>query len=164
MRILMMGVAALMIAACSPAETAPAAPVAEAAPVAPAMTEAEARAAVEAQNAKFSELFAAKDAAGLAAQLYTRDGSIVPPDAPDMTGPEAIATYWTGAMGAVATVKLTTVEAIPVGPGYITERTHVTLFGADGAALGGGKAVVLWKQEDGVWKMQWDGWNNGPTQ
>ncbi|MDP1632654.1 MAG: DUF4440 domain-containing protein [Caulobacter sp.] len=128
-----------------------------------AMTEAQARAIVEARNDRFEALFAADDAAGLAAQLYTRGGRLVPPDAPDMVGPEAIAAYWTGAFGAIATVKLETIEAVPVGAGYIAERTHVTLFGPDGAVLGGGKAVILWTQEDGVWKMQWDSWNNGPV-
>lgn len=128
------------------------------------MTAAEARAIVEARNDDFERLFAAKDAAGLATQMYTTGGRIVPPDAPDQVGADAIAAYWTGAMGAVGSVDLKTAEAVPAGEGYISERTHVTLYGADGAALGGGKAVILWTLEDGVWKMQWDSWNNGPVE
>jgi len=129
-----------------------------------AMTPAEARAIVEARNGDFETLFAADDAAGLATQLYTVDGRLVPPDAPDMVGPEAITAYWTGAMGVVETVDLVTDEALPVGEGYISERAYVMLYGMDGTALGGGKAVLLWTLEDGEWKIQWDAWNNGPME
>ena len=50
-----------------------------------------------------------------------------------------------------------------MGEGHIAERTHVTLFAPDGTTIGGGKAVILWTLEDGVWKMQWDSWNDGPV-
>lgn len=136
-----------------------------AAPATPAaMTLAEARAIVEARNDDFERLFAAKDPTALAREMYTAGGRIVPPDAPDQVGPDAIAAYWAGAMGAVGSVDLVTVEALPTGEGYISERTHVALFDVDGTAIGGGKAVILWTREDGVWKMQWDSWNNGPVE
>lgn len=128
------------------------------------LSDGEAREIVEARNDAFEALFAADDAAGLAQQLYTSDGRLVPPDAPDMVEADAIAAYWGGAMGVIETVDLNTVEAVAVGNDYIAERTHVTLFGADGSVLGGGKAVILWALEDGTWKMQWDSWNNGPTE
>ena len=148
--------AAMTLSGCATKDAADAAPV--------AMTAAEARAIVEARNADFERLFAAKDAAALASEMYTTGGRIVPPDAPDQVGADAIAAYWTGAMGVVGSVDLVTAEAVPTGEGYISERTHVTLYGADGAALGGGKAVILWTLEDGIWKMQWDSWNNGPVE
>lgn len=128
------------------------------------MTTDEARAIVEARNAEFEALFAADDATGIATLMYAREGRLVPPDAPDMVGVAAIAGYWTGVMTAIETVELTTAEALPVGEGYIAERTHVVIYDADGAAMGGGKAVILWTLEDGVWKMQWDGWNYGPVE
>ena len=158
MRNFMMGAAALALAGCVSVGGVTELPAPEA-----AMTAAEARAIVEGRNATFEALFAADDAAGLAG-LYTAEGWLVPPDAPDMVGAEAIEAYWTGALGMIETVDLRTVEAVPVGEGYIAERAHVTLYGADGAALGGGKAVLLWALEDGAWKMQWDSWNNGPTE
>ena len=156
------GLAVLALTGCVVVDATEAAPAAPAA-MRVAMTGAEARAIVEARNADFEALFAADDAEGLASKMYTRGGRLVPPDAPDQVGAEAIAAYWTGAMGAVETVDLVTDEAVPVGEGYIAERTHVTLYGMDGAALGGGKATILWALEDGVWKMQWDSWNNGPV-
>ncbi len=130
---------------------------------APTMSAAEAAALVQARNDDFEALFAAKDAAGLASQMYAKDGRIVPPDAPDQVGHEAIAAYWTGAMTVLGSVDLKTVEAVPAGETHISERTHVTLYAEDGTAIGGGKAVILWTQEDGVWKMQWDSWNDGPV-
>ena len=158
------GLAAMALAGCMAEQAAAptsAEPVAEAAAPA-AMSADAARAIVEARNGDFAALFAAGDAAGLASNMYTAEGRLVPPDAPDQVGPDAIAAYWTGAMGVVATVDLATVEAVPAGTGHNAERTHVTLYGADGAALGGGKAVILWTLEDGTWKMQWDSWNDGP--
>ena len=139
------------------------APLVEA--VAPsAMTAAEARAIVKARNAEFERLFAAGETAELATQLYTVTGRVVPPDAPDQVGAEALAAYWGAARTVVGSVDLETAEAVPVGDGYITERTHVTLFAPDGTTIGGGKAVILWTVEDGTWKMQWDSWNNGPVE
>ncbi|KCZ92316.1 YybH family protein [Hyphomonas johnsonii] len=151
--------AAMTLAGCVAVDVTDSTPDAPA-----AMTAAEARAIVEARNGDFEKLFAADDAAGLATQMYTAGGRLVPPDAPDMVGPEAIAAYWTGALGVIETVDLATVEAVPAGAGHIAERTHVTLYGADGSVMGAGKAVILWTQEDGTWKMQWDSWNNGPVE
>lgn len=150
------GLAALALSGCVTVDASDAAPA--------VMTAAEARAIVEARNDDFERLFAAKDAAGLATRMYTTGGRIVPPDAPDQVGADAIAAYWTGAMGVVGSVDLVTAEAVPTGEGYISERTHVTLYGLDGTAIGGGKAVILWTLEDGTWKMQWDSWNNGPVE
>jgi ketosteroid isomerase-like protein len=130
---------------------------------APGMTNAEAKAIVEAANAEFEARFAANDAEGLAA-LYTTTARVIPPDAPDQVGREAIAAYWGGAVAALGTVKLTTVEAVAVGPGYIAERSHVTLYTDDGTVAGGGKATLIYAYEDGAWKMQWDSWNTGPTE
>lgn len=150
------GLAALTLSGCVTVDASEEAPA--------VMTAAEARAIVEARNDDFERLFAAKNAEGLATQMYTTGGRIVPPDAPDQVGAEALAAYWAGAMGAVASVDLVTAEAVPTGEGYISERTHVTLYDADGAVLGGGKAVILWTLEDGIWKMQWDSWNDGPVE
>lgn len=158
MRNFMMGAAVLALAGCVAVDVTE---QLEAVPA--AMTAAEARAIVEARNDEFEALFAADDAKGLATKLYTKGGRLIPPDAPDMVGPEAIAGYWTGALGVIETVELTTMEAAPMGNGYIVERTHVKLFDADGTQLGGGKAVILWTLEDGAWKMHWDSFNNGPV-
>ena len=154
------GIAALALAGCVVVDEAP---MVAADPLAP-MTAAEARAIVEARNAAFERLFAAGETAALAADLYTTDGRIVPPDAPDQAGAEAIGAYWAAARSVVGSVDLVTAEAVPAGEGHIAERTHVTLFAPDGTIVGGGKAVILWTLEDGTWKMQWDSWNNGPVE
>ncbi|MBK8197629.1 MAG: DUF4440 domain-containing protein [Acidobacteria bacterium] len=156
MRTMLMGLGALALAGCVSVDV-------QEEYAAPMMTNAEAKAIVEAANAEFEKRFAANDAAGLAA-LYTATARVIPPDAPDQVGREAIAAYWGGAVAALGTVKLTTVEAIAAGPGYITERSHVTLYTDDGTVAGGGKATLLYAYEDGAWKMQWDTWNTGPTE
>lgn len=156
MRTMMMGAAALALAGCISVDHT------ELAPAAPAMTAAEAREIVEAANARFEAYFAVGDAAAVAS-LYTKDGRLIPPDAPDQVGPAAIEAYWTGAMTVVASVSLKTAEAVPAGPGLIAERAHATLYAADGSVVGRGKAVLLWALEDGEWKMRWDSWNDGPV-
>lgn len=156
MRTMLMGLGALALAGCVSVDV-------QEDHAAPVMTNAEAKAIVEAANAEFEKRFAANDAEGLAA-LYTTTGRLVPPDAPDQVGREAIAVYWGGAAAALGSVKLTTVEAIAAGPGYIAERSHVTLYTDDGAVAGGGKATLVYAYEDGAWKMQWDSWNTGPTE
>ncbi|MAU68492.1 hypothetical protein [Hyphomonas sp.] len=159
----LLGAAAMALAGCVVVdERAAPVPAAEVSPPAAMMTE-EARAIVEVRNDDFERLFAAGETMELATDLYTIDGRIVPPDAPDQVGAEAIGAYWTAARTVVGSVDLQTVEALPVGEGHITERTHVTLFAPDGTAIGGGKAVILWTLEDGIWKMQWDSWNDGPV-
>lgn len=171
--VLLGGLAALSLTACAPASQSDSAAVAPAAAEAPdaaeavaapaTMTADEARATIQARNDVFDALFAARDSEGLG-NLYTTDARIIPPDAPDLTGREAIAGYWNAAFSAVSRAEVVTDEAIPFGSDHILERAHLKLYGLDGELLAGGKAVVLWAQEDGEWKLKWDSWNNGPVE
>jgi ketosteroid isomerase-like protein len=92
-------------------------------------------------------------------RVYTADARILPPGADLIAGREAIKSFWKSAIAAlnVASGKLETVDARPAGD-VIYEIGRATLITKDGgnAAL---KYVVVWKQEDGVWKWHIDIWN-----
>ena len=120
----------------------------------------DARAIVEARNEVFKTTFAANDAEGLAS-LYTVDGMIIPPDAPNAVGHEAIAAYWASVMETIASATLTTEEVFPAGKDRILERSSINLFDADGNQVGNAKAMVLYMLVDGTWKLHRDIWNYG---
>ena len=124
------------------------------------VSQTEARAIVEARNQIFAEVFLADDAVGLA-ELYTLDGRVMPPDGPDVVGRSGLADFWAGAMAVLGEVRLYTDSALPAGD-YIIERGHVELYDTDGNLAGTGKAVVVYEEEDGTWKIKTDIWNDGP--
>lgn len=126
----------------------------------PAMSAVDARAAIGAQNLEFKAKFEAKDAQGLAG-LYTEDGMIIPPDAPNAVGREAIAAYWVHVTELFASATITTEEVYPVGRDQVLERSSVLIYNADGKQVGNAKAMILWVHENGALKMHRDIWNYG---
>ncbi len=118
-------------------------------------------------NLKFAEAFKRGDAAAVAA-LYTSDARLLPPEAPMLSGTEAIKAFWQGAMN--LGIKEATLESIDVessGDGLACEIGKFTLNietpGGEHVAQTG-KYIVLWKNDAGVWKLRADIWNtNAPA-
>ncbi len=119
------------------------------------------RAAIEANNEKFMAAFAAGDAAAVAA-LYTADARLLPPNAEIMKGMEAIQAFWQGGMDmGIKEATLETVEVQARGDiacevGKYTLTIQPT---ADQTITDKGKYVVVWKDQDGSWKLDVDIWN-----
>lgn len=93
-------------------------------------------------------------------RVYTRDARILPPGAPMVTGLDAITGFWREALAAlgVKAVRLHTLTADVLGDrAQEIGRAELTLA-AQEAPLEL-KYVVLWKREDGAWKMDVDIWN-----
>jgi uncharacterized protein (TIGR02246 family) len=119
----------------------------------------EVRRAIEAANAEFMSLFGRGDAAGMAAG-YTRDGQVLPPNSDVVTGKQAIQAFWQVPMDAgVKGLKLETIEADEHGP-TAYEVGRFTLSDASGQMVDSGKYVVIWKQEEGRWKLHRDIFNS----
>ena len=132
----------------------------------PEVDPAQVRAAVDQGNAKFEEAVQNQDAAALAA-LYTSDATLLPPGGGIVRGRAGAEELWGSVLSGMElkAVDLSTVEL---------EISGDTAFEIGEATLNlepeGGepmtqfaKYVVVWKKEDGTWKLYWDIWNNKPV-
>jgi uncharacterized protein (TIGR02246 family) len=122
--------------------------------------EAELRAAED----RFETLWNAKDAAGLAA-LYAEDGMRLPPDASRVVGPDAIEAMFREEFAAgLDDLRL---EATEIGHdgnlGWVVGDNTIA-FPVDGEMMTGtGNYVVVYRREDdGVWRIVIDTWNDAP--
>lgn len=122
-------------------------------------TSTEVRDAIAAANENFMAAFKRGDAAGLAA-LYTENGQVLPPNSDFVTGKEAIQAFWQALsdMG-IKEAKLEVVEVEGHGDTAI-EVSKYTLHGEEGQELDKGKYIVIWKQEEGQWKLHRDIFNS----
>lgn len=114
---------------------------------------------IETADRAFETNFESHDAEGMA-ELYTEDGQLLPPGSDVVSGRDDIAAFWQGLfdMG-VATAQLETVE-LEVHGETAVEVGRFTLGDADGGTVDHGTFVVVWKREDGAWKLHRDVWNS----
>lgn len=113
--------------------------------------------AIAAANRNFMDTFARGDAQGMAA-LYTADGALLPTNSGTVQGQDAIAEFWGGAMGmGIETATLETVEL--EGDGSTAIEVGRYALGGGGETVDEGKYIVIWKNEDGAWKLHRDIWN-----
>ncbi len=107
----------------------------------------------------FEANFKHGDAEGMA-DLYTREGQLLPTGSDVVTGHDAIAGFWQGAfdMG-IKKATLETVEVESCGDTAV-EVGRYTLSGEGGQMMDRGKYVVIWMKEDGRWKLHRDIWNS----
>lgn len=127
---------------------------------------ADVRRQISEANARFSEAFRRGDAEG-AAQVYTEDAVILPPDAEIIRGRQAITQFWQQVMGmGVKGADLTTVELEVVSDdtAYEIGRALLTIEPEGGARMQQeGKFVVVWKRRENGWKWHVDIWNSSPS-
>ncbi|MGD8727334.1 MAG: SgcJ/EcaC family oxidoreductase [Gemmatimonadales bacterium] len=122
------------------------------------MSEAE-KTAIAAVNKTFMECFAEGDAAGIAA-LYTDDGQVAPPNADVLTGKDAVQGFWQMVIDlGLKNATLTTAELDVLGDTAI-EQGFFQLGDGAGNVADRGKFLVVWKQQDGTWKLHRDIWNS----
>jgi uncharacterized protein (TIGR02246 family) len=116
-------------------------------------------------NDAFEQTFRRGDAAGMA-ELYTEDGMLLPTGCEFIKGKKAIRDFWQGAMDmGVKEVKLDSVEIESQGEAVIELGRYKLISGAGGEVMDQGKYIVIWKQEQGRWKLHRDIWNsNEPPQ
>ena len=126
---------------------------------APAFSLDSAKAAIAASNKIFGECFATGDSTKFTS-CYTGDGCINPSNMPRMCGPQAITAFFNGGykMG-VRNIKLTT-EEVMGGKDAVVEVGKYEMFVGDNISVEKGKFIVIWKEENGKWKMHRDIWNS----
>ena len=119
----------------------------------------DARRLIEAANRAFGAAYAKGDSTAVAA-MYTQNARLLPPNAKIVEGRRAIEVFWKGAMEAgVKNVELTTVEVEAFGD-TITEEGTAILYGKDNVVIDRGKYFVMWKKDEGQWKLHRDCWNS----
>jgi uncharacterized protein (TIGR02246 family) len=117
------------------------------------------REAIANANANFMEAFSQGDAAGIA-DLYTDDGQVLPPNGDFVIGKEAIETFWQVVMDmGIKEANLHIGEVEEQGD-LAVEVSKFTLIGEEGQVLDQGKYIIVWKQENGQWKLHRDIFNS----
>jgi len=110
-------------------------------------------------NAAFEANFERGDAAAIAG-LYTREGVLLPTGMEPIQGSAGIQAFWQGALDAgLKQVKLKTRDVEELADTAI-ELGQYTLFAPDGQQADQGKYLVVWKEQQGQWKLHQDIWNS----
>ena len=116
------------------------------------------RAAIESGNRAFIAAFLRRDARAVA-DLYTEDAQVIPPGNEIASGRSAIATFWRTVMHAGSEdLALETNEVESAGD-LACEVGTVKVVGPNGQVTAG-RYVVVWKRQNGHWKIHRDIWNS----
>ena len=118
-----------------------------------------AKAAIAASNKIFGACFATGDSTTFA-NCYTSDACINVTNMPRMCGTQAITAFFNGGhkMG-ITNIALTT-EEVMGGKDAVVEVGKYEMFVGDKVSAEKGKFIVVWKEENGKWKMHRDIWNS----
>ncbi len=114
--------------------------------------------AIAAVYARFSSAVAEGNA-GAVGELYTDNAKFMPPNGDSVVGPESIVAFLQAMLDdGISSLELETVELEEHGDTAIEEGRY-KLGTADGPA-DVGKYIVIWKNEDGAWKLHKDIFNS----
>jgi ketosteroid isomerase-like protein len=117
------------------------------------------RTQVNASNAVYGSYFANADSAAFMA-CYTSDACIYPTGNPKICGKDGIGGFFNqGVKMGVKNILITTDELMGGKDGVI-ETGKYDMQGEGGVSWDKGKFIVIWKEENGKWKMYRDIWNS----
>lgn len=122
----------------------------------------EVRQAIEAINKQLADAVNRGEAAAVAA-LYTEEARVLPPNGPTLVGQEAIQNFFQSNIDAgVSDFKITTLEVgVARDLAYEIGEYALTIQPEEGEAIRDqGKYVVVWKRENGEWKLDVDIFNS----
>ncbi|SEE04363.1 Ketosteroid isomerase homolog [Rhizobiales bacterium GAS191] len=119
------------------------------------------RRAIDAVNRQF-EAAVAKGDVPAAVKAYTKDGRVMPPDAPMAQGHAALEAFWsaTAQQLGVKSVKLETIDLTILGDTAI-EIGRARIETGNGVAVA--KFVVVWKKVTEGWRWHVDIFNMDPS-
>ena len=110
-------------------------------------------------NDEFQAAFERSDAAAIA-RLYTSNGVLLPTGTESIQGTAGIQAFWQGALEmGIKRVKLDSKDVEELTDTAI-ELGNYTLFGPNQQVLDKGKYLVVWKEQQGRWKLHQDIWNS----
>ena len=117
------------------------------------------RSEIERANAGFSEAFGRGDAAAVAG-VYAKGAMLLPPNSGLVEGAGSIQGFWQAVMTmGIRSVRLETMEVEAHGDTAV-EVGRYELLAAGGQQADFGKYLVVWKSDQGGWKLYRDIWNS----
>jgi ketosteroid isomerase-like protein len=120
----------------------------------PAFDLANAKKEIEAADQEVINFILSGDSVG-AANAYSKEGTLMADNMPALAGVDKISAFWGGFSKIAGGLTLTTLE-VWGDENFITEEGVFEVKGKDGNQLDKGKYLVLWKKEDGKWKLHRD--------
>ena len=118
-----------------------------------------ARKEIDTANLRFIELFNNSDSVGLA-NMFTVDGKSMEPNEPSFNGRANIQTHYSHVMSAGANKLELKTTGLWGDKIMLAEEGEFIFRDLDGNQLDKGKYLVLWKQEEGTWKLFRDCYNS----
>jgi len=122
----------------------------------------EAKATIDQNNKGFVADFAKGDSAAIAAR-YSKDAKLLPDGAPAISGTDNIKGMWGSFARSGLDLKVDVVD-VWGNDELLTEEGSYTMTDKAGKQVDKGKYIVVWKKEDGQWKMFRDIWNSDGKQ
>lgn len=119
----------------------------------------EIRTEIERANKKFMDAFSRGDAEGLAA-FYTKDGMVLPPNSDFIEGHQQIREFWQAVMNMGIKSATLQIREVEQHENTAYEMSTATLADENGKTLDQVKYMVIWKMEDGEWKLHRDIFNS----
>ena len=111
----------------------------------------------------FESTFSQGDAEKIS-EFYTESAMLIPPESDFVQGQENIAEFWQTAINmGITSIKLDLLEIEQHGDSAI-EVGRYTMSTANNEVIDYGKGMVVWKFENGGWKLHRDIWNTSLTQ
>lgn len=118
-----------------------------------------ARKEIDKANLEFIKRFNQSDSVGLA-KMFTADGKSMEPNEPAFIGRSAIQTHYSIVMSAGANKLDLVTTGLWGEKDMLAEEGEFTFIDKNGKQLDKGKYLVLWKMEDGTWKLFRDCYNS----
>lgn len=116
------------------------------------------RQSIESQTARF-ERYVENQQFDSLASIYTAGGQLMAPNAPAASGENLISAFEGMADMGIASIDLQTSE-VEAAEDFAYEVGNYSLMGEDGSEVDNGKYIVIWKMEDGEWKLHRDIFNS----
>jgi ketosteroid isomerase-like protein len=114
---------------------------------------------IDEANRQFVDLFNKSDSVGLA-NMFTVDGKSMEPNEPSFVGRENIQTHYSLVMNAGANKLGLRTLGLWGDEKMLAEEGEFSFSDSNGNQLDIGKYIVLWKKEDGKWKLFRDCYNS----
>lgn len=114
---------------------------------------------IDSTNAAFGALVKKGDSVGIAA-MYTSDGRLMAPNMPSALGRKEIQSAFSGMMTALGTIDLKLTATDVWGAESLVAEEGVYTMSSGDKEIDKGKYIVLWKMEDGKWKLYRDIFNS----